>query len=172
MTGGTYNADGEFWVGNDPGGNGTMTVSGGTVNVGNWFAVGRNGGTGVLTISGTGLVQKTDADGSLEITNGGSTTASGIVNLDGGTLRVNNITGSGGAGSIARLYFNGGTLKPTVANGNFIDGNVESLVKNGGAIIDTDGFDITIGKAADGGRWLDGRIDQDRYRNADALRHE
>jgi autotransporter-associated beta strand protein len=140
-------SEGELWIGQGAGGNGNMTVSAGTVSVGNWFAVGREGATGVLTINGTALVQKTDNDGSLELTNGGSTTASGTVNLDGGTLRVNNITGSGGAGSVANLFLNGGTLKPTTANTDFIGGNVVPLIKSGGAIIDTDGFDITINKA-------------------------
>ena len=139
-------SEGEMWIGQD-GGNGSVTVSAGTVSVGNWLAVGRAGGTGVLTISGTGLVQKTDTDGSLEITNAGSTTASGIVNLDGGTLRVNNIASSGGTGSTARFFFNGGTLKPTVDNGNFLSGNVVPIVKSGGVVIDTSGFNISINPA-------------------------
>jgi autotransporter-associated beta strand protein/T5SS/PEP-CTERM-associated repeat protein len=139
-------SEGELWIGQAAGGNGLMTVSAGTVNVGNWLAVGREGASGVLTINGTGLVQKTDTDGSLELTNAGSATASAIVNLDGGTLRVNNITGSGTAGSVANFFFNGGVLKSTVANADFIGGNVNPLIKNGGAIIDTDVFDITINK--------------------------
>lgn len=140
-------SEGELWIGQGAGGTGSMTVSAGTASVGNWFAIGRDGASGVLTINGTGLVQKTDNDGSLEITNANSPTASGIVNLDGGTLRVNNITGSGGAGSVSNLFLNGGTLKPTVNNNNFIGGTVNPIVRNGGAIIDTDGFDITISKA-------------------------
>lgn len=140
------NVDGEFWIGNRATSNGSMTVTGGTVNAGNWFAVGREGATGVLTISG-GVVQKTDADGALEITNANSTTANGTVNLDGGILAVNNITGSGGAGSVANFFLNGGTLKPTVANNDFIGGNVNPQVKNGGAVIDTNNLDIRIGKA-------------------------
>jgi len=137
---------GEMWIGQD-GGNGTMSVSAGTVSVSNWLAVGRQNATGVLTISGTGLVEKTNTNGSLEITNGNSTTASGTVNLDGGTLRVNHITGSGGTGSTSRLLFNGGTLKPTVDDGNYIDGNVVTVVKAGGVVVDTSGFAITINKA-------------------------
>ena len=44
-----------------------------------------DGATGVLTINGTGLVQKTNLNGSLEITNNGASI--GTVNLDGGSLR-------------------------------------------------------------------------------------
>ena len=146
MDNGTVNAGGETWIGNNSGGNGTMTISGGTYNAPNWVAVGRFGGTGVLTINGTGVLQKTNTNGSLEITNNGSTTASGTVNLDGGSLIVNNITGSGGAGSTSILNLNGGTLKPTVNSTDFIGGNVVTFVKAGGATIDTNGFDITVSK--------------------------
>ena len=142
-------SEGDLWIGQALGGNGKVTVSAGTVSVGNWLAIGRDSAAGVLTISGTGLVQKTDTDGSLEMTNFGSTVASAIVNLDGGTLRVNNIVGNGGVGSVANFFFNGGVLKPTVANGDFIGGNIVTVVKNGGAIVDTDSFNITIHKSLD-----------------------
>ena len=139
-------SEGELWIGQGAGGLGKMTVNAGTVSVGNWFAVARDSSTGVLTING-GLVQKTDTDGTLEITNFGSTVASGTVNLNGGTLRVNHIDGNGGVGSTANLFLNGGVLKATVNDGNFIAGNVSVIVKNGGALFDTDGKDITIQKA-------------------------
>ncbi len=140
------NVDGEFWIGNKGTSNGSLTVVGGTLSAGNWLAIGRDGGTGVLTISG-GIVQKTDTDGSLEITNANSATANGTLNLDGGVLAVNNITGSGGTGSVSNFFLNGGTLKPTVANGDFINGNVNPQVKNGGAVIDTNNLNIGINKA-------------------------
>ena len=139
-------SEGELWIGQGAGGTGKLTVNAGTVSVGNWFAVARDSSSGVLTITG-GLVQKSDTDGSLEITNFGSTVASGIVNLDGGTLRVNHIDGNGGVGSTANLFLNGGVLKATVDDGNYIAGNVSVIVKNGGAIVDTDGKNITIQKA-------------------------
>ena len=144
MSGNAQLTAGELWVGNRAGSIGTMTVNGGTVSVGSWFAVGRDNSNGVLTITG-GLVQKTNTNGSLEITNFGAGSGSGTVNLDGGTLRVNDIVGNGGAAP-ATLYLNGGTLKPTVATGDFIHGTAVPLIKNGGAIIDTDGFNITINK--------------------------
>ena len=149
MDNGTVNAGGQTWIGNN-GGNGTMIMSGGTFNAPDWISVGRNGGTGVLTINGTAVVQKTNTNGSLEITNAGSTTASGTVNLDGGTLLVNQITGAGGVGSTSILNFNGGTLKPTIDNADFINGNVVAFVKAGGAVIDTNGKIITINQSLTG----------------------
>jgi hypothetical protein len=40
-----------MWVGSAAGGYGSLRLSGGTVSVGNWFAVGRNG-NGVVNMSG------------------------------------------------------------------------------------------------------------------------
>jgi autotransporter-associated beta strand protein/T5SS/PEP-CTERM-associated repeat protein len=142
MTGGTYSEGGEFWVGNDGGSTGNMTVSGGTVNVGNWFAVGRNGSTGFLTINGTGVVQKTNLNGFLEIGNNGA--SNGTVNLDGGSLAVNRIVTGGGTST---FNFNGGTLKATSSDGNYMQGLTNAFVKAGGAVFDSNGFTPTIGQS-------------------------
>jgi len=50
QTGGNINVNAEMWIGNI--GNGTYNLSGGTNTVGNWFAVGRSGGDGVLNMTG------------------------------------------------------------------------------------------------------------------------
>ena len=64
-------------------------------------------------------------------------------NLNGGTLRVPAITKTSPNGS-GSFNLNGGTLKPTASTTTFLQGITAANVKNGGAIIDTDGFDITI----------------------------
>ncbi len=71
----------ELWIGEN--GNGTMNMSGGTLNVGNWLVVGRGSGTGVLNLTG-GIVNETGAN---HYTMAG---ASGTVNQTGGVMNVNN----------------------------------------------------------------------------------
>lgn len=139
ITGGSLIVNSQFWVGQAGSGNGKMTVSGGTVSVGNWLAVGREGATGVLTISGNGLVKK-GLEGSLEI--GNSASSVGTVNLDGGTLQVDEVVSGNGANST--FNFNGGTLKAIADVGNFMQGLSNAWVKAGGAVVDTDGFNVTI----------------------------
>ncbi len=139
MTGGNYNAGGQFWVGNGGGSsNGTMVVIGGTVSIADWFAVGREGSTGTLTISGTGLVEKTNANGYLEMGNNGGSNST--INLDGGTLKVNAFR----SGGTSTFNFNGGTLMATVNETTFMGGLTNAIIRDGGAIIDTNTFNITV----------------------------
>ncbi len=72
------------------------------------------------------------------------------MNLDGGTLQVDEIVSANGA--TATFNFNGGTLKPIASVGNFMQGLTNANVKAGGALINTDGFDVTINQVlkADG----------------------
>jgi MYXO-CTERM domain-containing protein len=135
------NASSEVWVGDGGTGNGEMNVSAGTVRAANWMAVGRGGATGVLNISGTGLVEKND-NGSFEI--GNNAASNGTVNLNGGTLRVDEIVTGGGT---SNFNFNGGVLKPIVNATNFMQGLTAAKVKSGGAVIDTAGFEVTINQA-------------------------
>lgn len=135
------NASSEIWVGDGGSGNGEMNVSAGTVRAANWVAVGRGGATGVLNISGTALFEKNDA-GSFEI--GNAVASVGTVNLNGGTLRVDEVVTGGG---ISTFNFNGGVLKAIVNSGNFMQGLTAANVKAGGAIVDTAGFDVTINQA-------------------------
>ena len=138
MTGGTVSANNEFWVGQAAGGVGRLTVSAGTVSGNSWMAVGREGSNGILTINGTGLVQKETA-GSFEIGNNG--TSVGVVNLDGGTLRVDEILTGGGSST---FNFNGGRLQAVAGVENFMQGLTNAFIKAGGAVIDSAGFNVTI----------------------------
>src|SRR6266567_568743 len=76
--------------------------------------------------------------------------ANGTFNLNGGILSVNQITLGSGSGG---LNFNGGTLRARASSGNFMSGATGFLLA-GGAILDSQGFDITISSTlvdADGG---------------------
>jgi autotransporter-associated beta strand protein len=90
QSGGTINSSSELWIGqgdnNAAGSIGTNNISGTAVlNVSNWLAVGREGGVGVLNISG-GSVTKS-GNGNVTITHGNG--ASGTVNQSGGSITVN-----------------------------------------------------------------------------------
>lgn len=86
QTAGNITVNSEMWIGNV--GNGEYNLSGGTNSVGNWFAVGRSGGAGVINMSG-GVLNKVGGGNFLIGTGyqspiGG--TPSGTINLSGGTI--------------------------------------------------------------------------------------
>jgi autotransporter-associated beta strand protein len=157
MTGGVVNVTGpngtEFWIGNGHNGDyskvgtGSATISAGTLNVGSWMPIGRDGGQGTLTISGDAVVNQgvSDANAALELGNfnaGGTAT----VHLDGGTLHTNGIYDNGGVTSTTKFNFDGGTLKARKDNGDFLNADTVN-VRNGGAAIDSNGHNITIDNA-------------------------
>ena len=76
--------------------------------------------------------------------------ASGTFNLNGGDLTATEITDNGGFGS---FNFNGGTLHAGANSSTFIHGlNGGAFLQAGGAIINTEGYDVTIAQAlADSG---------------------
>ena len=91
ISGGTINAPGEIWVGNNnaagvtPTNNGTLTISAGAVNSGSWIAVGRNTATGTINLSG-GSITKNGAAGNFIII--GSLGGTGTVNQTGGAFNA------------------------------------------------------------------------------------
>jgi autotransporter-associated beta strand protein len=148
VTGGTvsinYPANG-FGLGN--GGVGTLNVSAGSVTTPgpNVLNVGHAAsGTGNLNISGTGLVTVNAGSGLFRI--GANATSTGTVNLDGGTLALgrNVVTV---AGSISTFNFNGGLLSAGLTSTTYLQGLTRANVRDGGALINTNGFDITVGQA-------------------------
>jgi autotransporter-associated beta strand protein len=133
-------------------GTGTLQVSSGTLTVtgGNPIYVGgdqqfsTNTAVGTLTVSG-GLMEVTGS-GAFVIGHSGTGNpgSSGTLNLDGGELRtIRPITRSGAVGTV---NFNGGRLVPLASSTTFLQGLTAANVL-GGAVIDTNGFDITIGQA-------------------------
>jgi autotransporter-associated beta strand protein len=135
--------------------NATLTVNGGSLNLNAntdlRFSVGGNTGVGVVNLNSGAI---TGGSGSVIAFNqGNSGSVNNTFNLNGGTLTIGQII-TGGSGGTRVFNFNGGTLKPTVATASFFDSGVASAanVMAGGAIIDTAGYNITIGQAlADGG---------------------
>jgi autotransporter-associated beta strand protein len=89
VNGGTINtASGvELWLGEGHnggiGGTGTMVMTGGSVNIGSWFAIGRFGGIGDLELSGGAITMATPNNGNITVATSPST---GMVNQTGGTV--------------------------------------------------------------------------------------
>ncbi len=131
--GATINTNGnELWVGQA--GNGTLTQTGGTINVSNWIAIGRTGGTGIWNLSG-GIVNKT---GNGNITFAGTTN---ILNQTGGTLT--NTTSQTWIGENGNSFYN---MSAGTADLSEVD-----LGRNGGATGTVNLTGGTMGTAETGG---------------------
>lgn len=149
-------------------GNGTLRITGGrlsTVGATGSDAIGNQNNAGTLIIDGgdyeTGRTLNfgltypgvrstlTVNSGTATIPDVSINNAVGTFNLNGGILAVNRFIHAGGGQT--SLNFNGGTLKARTSSTDFYptpgNGNAFAIVKSGGAIIDTNGFDITIGRA-------------------------
>lgn len=146
QSGGTYvnnaTADGRFIIGGRAtGGTGTgiYNLSGGTVSaLGNVWVGGF--GNGTLNVSGSG--QFTTA-GVLNVA--AQTTGSGTVNLNGGSITTTSVTTGGGNGT---FNFNGGTLtSSSSSSATFFQGLTRANVRNGGAVINTNGFNVTVAQS-------------------------
>ncbi len=132
QTGGEFVSTGGINVGFTGTGGGSYTISGGTVR-GDFYLGAFSSAT--LTVSGTGLVQSTI----VQVGAG----ANGTVNLDGGTISTQRVTTNAG---LSMFNFNGGTLQ-AAASTAFMQGLSVANVRNGGAVIDTNGFDITVAQS-------------------------
>lgn len=145
---------------NQSGGNFIYTVSGVAAEIGvlSTFAGtglwNMSGGTAVLTNrlfigDGTGSVGTLNLSGSATMTVSGIqlgvSSATGTLNLNGGTLTVNGtITKGTGSGT---FNFNGGTLRAGASSATFLTNLTLARVNAAGAIIDTDTNAITIGQS-------------------------
>ena len=143
MTGGTWTktGGGAFIIGAS--GPGTLVQSAGLVDVqagDTWM--GENG-SGTYTLSDTGQFNATYFQ---VARNGGST---GNVNLNGGTLRANQIVGGGGTENVS---FNGTQIIAKQDQNNFIDGmDFEgATIDAGGLLIDSNGFTLNAPQSFDG----------------------
>lgn len=162
MNGGTLSINGNF----QPGayGQGTFNQTGGATTIGGWTAIGRyaggigeanlSGGSFNSTNTGTDLIVGEVGIGTLTVSGtatvnignqlrlGNAATASGTVNLDGGSITTRRVFMVDGS---SLFYFNGGTLQagPDAAS-DFMSGLSGAYVSAGGAIIDSAGNDITI----------------------------
>jgi autotransporter-associated beta strand protein len=83
---GTLNVNGEFWVGQTTGSVGTLNINGGAINVNNWIAFGRQGGSGTVNMSG-GTFTKTGDNSQFIVGASGPATmiqTGGLVDVQGG----------------------------------------------------------------------------------------
>jgi autotransporter-associated beta strand protein len=164
QTGGTLNVGGFIQGANGAvaGQVAIMNLSGGTLNLtgSNNAAQPRNiyvasRGTGALTVSGSAVVNCAILDCSRNA-NGNSIASVGVVNLNGGTLNVNQVdtandNGQTGGHPTAAFNFNGGILRAAASSTNFFGGRttapitpITTMVLSGGAIIDDGGFSIFV----------------------------
>ncbi|WP_449070532.1 beta strand repeat-containing protein [Prosthecobacter sp.] len=140
-------------------GQGTLNISGGSllvtananvVRVGAGYSDAETAGAGasVITLSGTGLLDTLTTTGSILLGSNvaGNTQGTGTLNLNGGTLATGrSITGGSVGASV--FNFNGGTLKANAATMTLSTTLGTVNVRDGGAVIDTNGFNITIAEA-------------------------
>ncbi len=113
---------------------------------------GRPGGTGSLTIGTPGdTTTLVTVNGALDMfyTSGGSTVGSFALNLNGGTLAVQNFQESTWGNQSSAIYFNGGTLAALtgdLGNGFLPNTPVQltAVVNAGGAIVNDNGNTITL----------------------------
>ncbi|MGA3171890.1 MAG: autotransporter-associated beta strand repeat-containing protein [Chthoniobacteraceae bacterium] len=149
-------------MGRDGNGSSTLNVNNGgtvTINAAADIYVGRSDkgytGTQTLNINSGG----TFSTGAMVI-------SEGIVNLNGGTLSVGtnadsgvNIGNGGLGGANGTFNFNGGTLEASGATGTFMNASLTAAnVESGGAIINTNGFAITIEQPLLNGGGTDGGL--------------
>ncbi len=128
----------------------SLTVNGGAYNTNRWISIGAQGGNGTLTVNGgtvTGGI--TEANASLELGNPNST-GTATVNLNGGTIAVNKVNTTAAAAGTSTFNFNGGTLQARQNQANFMEGLDVADIQAGGAIIDSNGFAITIAQDLQG----------------------
>ncbi len=130
---------------------GTFTQSGGTNSVRNtlYLEYG-SGGSSTYNLSGSGYLscpsEYVGGFGSFTQSGGtnnvGYLTLYGTYNLAGGLLTLGSVSdGSGGT-----FNLNGGNLQAAGNNSSFVSGLTAANVQAGGAIIDVQGFNVTVGQ--------------------------
>lgn len=142
LTNGTIDKvnNGNFAIGSGGGSIGTLNQYGGavsnTVNPGSITYLGEAGGNGTWNLFGG-----TATLGVLQFCQGGN--GSGTLYLNGGLLNVREVS-CGLAGANGAFFFNGGTLQANADNANFFSGLGATYVDVGGAVIDSQGFNVTM----------------------------
>ena len=136
MTGGILGTSDRLQIGHNQS-TGVVSQSGGTVNVQNDVYVGNENNAssvGTYTLSGTGVLNV----GNEVIV--GRDNGTGTLNLNGGTVNANKI--SGGTGS-ATVNFNGGVLKAKRDESNLIENLDVANVQSSGIKVDSNGFNVS-----------------------------
>ncbi|MCW1913163.1 autotransporter-associated beta strand repeat-containing protein [Luteolibacter sp. GHJ8] len=137
---------------------GTFNLTGGTFNVRRWFVMGRTGGEGVLNVSGANtLVAKSGEDGHMILGDvAGGNNPKGTVNQNGGTVQLGSECWIGQTATATGIYnLNSGTI---LANNWFSSGRAGgtgTFNMSGGNLVKTGGGSISIGGGggASDGTW-------------------
>jgi autotransporter-associated beta strand protein len=140
MNGGTLNTalGVDLWLGeghnNGPGGTGKMIMTGGAVNIGGWFAIGRFGGIGDLELSGGSITMLPGNTGNITLA---TTPSTGLVNQTGGAL-TNTVSRTWVAESASGTWnLDGGTDVLDVALLTRLSGATGTFNLNGGDLFAT-----------------------------------
>lgn len=166
ITGGTVNSTGWIILARHGASTGILTTTGGVINhagAANDIAIGLQGnGRAELNVAG-GLIDNTGRRVTFSSGTGGTFhwTGTGVVNLNAGTLLTNSVnydTNVASANASSYINFSGGTLKASSSSAVFLPAftpsgtGVNRVFVNGafgtfsgGAVIDTNGFDDTVG---------------------------
>ena len=137
--------------------NSTLTVSSGTLNLNAntdlRMKVGNNGGgTNIINLNGGSITSYSDnhatanGAGVVDLMNSGTADTTNTFNLNGGTLAIRAVITNNDTGT-ATFNFNGGTLKATGNDANFVNlggTNQRADVKEGGAVMDSNGYNVTV----------------------------
>lgn len=138
LSGGTVNAkvaSSVFTAGHTTGGTGNFIQDGGTFDAGGAEVLNAYGAAGTTTINGGLFIC-----GPFRVAQG-----NGTLNLNGGTLRANNLSHGNNTSTV---NFNGGTLQAKTTTATFVPTTLtNTVVRAGGAVIDSNGFNVTIAKA-------------------------
>ena len=141
------------------GGTGTIALPALYLGMSQWSAAGgtEGGGTGSLRVYGSGSVTVNGVITGTNLTDAVTNPATPVIghaniDLDGGMLTTNGIVKSTvftGTGGLMTVNFNSGVLKAGAADNPtgsvwFLSGIDAANVKTGGAIIDTNGFNVTV----------------------------
>jgi autotransporter-associated beta strand protein len=138
LSDGVWNISSYSWIGYW--GKGVITQTGGTLNSGGTFCIGRGTGIGIVTVAGGTLI----VNGEIRL--GGNTGSTGQLTLTGdGTLKAGWI-GEQSSGASSELVCDGGTLQ-VGTGGNFIRLIDNLLLTTNGMVLDTMGLDVSIESA-------------------------
>ena len=182
LSGGTLNIlSQQMEIANFFGATGTVNMTAGNINLENntSIAMGANAlaFSGTFNQSGGNVTFYSNATaiggtGILYLGKASSLSGNYTYNLNGGVLTVPQIQQTAANGGNGIFNFNGGTLRAAKANPTFMTGLTQANVGAGGAIIDDNGFNITIGQGLSSNASPDGGPHQARHRNAHPHRLE
>lgn len=153
---------GSMVVGTSGTSNATLTVDGGAVNNFGNFVLGNAAAAGVSTVNlESGTISTLGTSGTFRLGPTVTTTSgTGILNLNGGTLRMGSIAVGAAGNASYYINFNGGVVKAAQSTSNFMaaSSQITAKVLAGGAVFDTDGNNITIAQSLISGTANDGGL--------------